>query len=225
MQVFDARNKAFTALRILQALKISSFLLQKSNRRPSTPFLPAATLANILQNPLSCMASVLHQSDWFTDLLFLNNLVYPSLVVLERITLAGTSTDQAAFVHFYVMTFGLLFVVGGLSNFLAAYLTHRPLWGMKGGIAACIGYMMAAKPNRILLRSGLGVGEVMEFTAGNVLWMVFVTNLASCLLSIDSLGMGIAETTAWGFGGFLGYSICEFHLEQYGLWWTPLWPF
>ena len=225
MQVLDSRNKAFTALRIIQVLKLSSFLLQKTNRRPSTPFLPPATLNNILQNPLSCIASTLHQNNWYTDLLFLNILVYPSLVVLERITSAVTSTDQAASVHFFAMAFGLLFVVGGLSNFLAAYVTHKPLWGMKGGIAACVGYMMAAKPNRILWRSGLGGGEVMEFTAGNVLWMVFVTNLTSILLSMDSLGMGIEETIAWAIGGVFGYSISNFHLEQYGLWWTPLWPY
>ena len=225
MQSFDPRNKSFTVLRILQVLKLLSFLLQKMNRNSSSPFLPPATLDNMVRNPLSCVASTLQQSVWYTDFLFLINLVYPSLKVLELVTSAGTSTNQAAGTHFYIVAFGLLFVIGGISNFLAAYLTHRPMWGMKGGIAACIGYMAAAQPNRVLYRSGWGIGEVMELTAGNVLWTVFGTNLASFLLAIDSLGMGIADTVAWGVGGVLGYYFSEFQLEQYGLWWTPLWPF
>jgi len=215
MIMFDSRYRPFTALRIVQMVKLVSFTLQKCYNAGT--LCPAASGFTA---PLASLLSTLHQPILWnrSDFVFLNLFLYPALVLLDRLSTAGTSTNDAASLHFYAVAFILIFIAGGIANIVAVKVTSASaVRGMTGSIASALGYICFAKPRKIIV-DWMGI----ELTSGDVLFLTFAVTATACLFRLEHLFGGswrMNDSIAWAVGGLLGYTICRLQLEQYNLWW------
>jgi len=214
MKAFDGRSE-FTALRIIQLLKILSNLVSTCYRYDSYVF---------YQSPF---LSLFRQEYWYNDFISINLFVYPALALLERISAIGTSRDVTAGLHFWVGTFVLVVVFGGLSNMISLILTKDDFngrWhGMKGSIAACLGYIVAVAPSKIILNLDWLV-EI-DLTAGDILFGSLGIAFLSHISGIHRYSMGCmkewsaSETIVWIIGGLLGSFFGKWQLDKYVRWW------
>lgn len=223
MKAFDGSN-AFTALRIIQILKILSYLLSTCYRYSSNLFYTIRQ-----QNPFAPFLSLFRQKYWYTDLISINLFVYPALVLLERISAMGTSRHISAKLHFWVGTFVLVVIFGGLANLMAPILTRQhqdntygSRHGMRGAVAACLGYIVAVAPNKIvldldwLIEIDLTAGDVLFGSLG-IAFLSHITGLHPHFLGI-SKEWSAGDNVVWIIGGFFG----KWQLDKYvKLWWNP----
>jgi hypothetical protein len=218
MKMFDPNYRPFTALRIVQMIKLTSFLLQQCyNCGTLCPSALGYRYGHsFLLAPVSAILSTLHQPIWYNDLLLLNAFVYPFLELLDRTTRAGTSGDDTASLHFYGLEAILIFIVGGAANFAAESMTNEAVRGMKGSIASALGYYCASKPSKIILH-----WAGMDLTSGDIFFGLLAVTSTSIILGFGQLlgSWRMSDSIAWGAGGFLGYLICRLQLEQYNIWW------
>ena len=219
MKAFDPKNRPFTALRLIETMKIVSYVLSLCTINGSH-WCPPASASSAILNPISPFLSVLHQPSWYTDLISLNMFVYPALKILDRVVSIGTSNADTAYWHFYVSAFILICIIGGLSNLASSFVVDQIVYGMKGSIAASLGYILAIAPKKIL-------SEWMDIqtNANDILFGVFIIALGSSIFG-PSPGTGnwkICEAAAWGFGGLAGNMFGKYQVEKYGIGWIPLW--
>mmetsp|Transcript_32383 Transcript_32383/g.38691 ORF Transcript_32383/g.38691 Transcript_32383/m.38691 type:complete len:410 (-) Transcript_32383:76-1305(-) len=227
MKAFDGSN-AFTALRIIQILKILSYLLSTCYRYSSNLFYTIRQ-----RNPFAPFLSLFRQDYWYKDLISINLFVYPALVLLERISAIGTSRHISAKLHFWVGTFGLVVIFGGLANMMTPMLTRQrqdniygSRHGMKGSVAACLGYIVAVAPNKIvldldwLIEIGLTAGDVLFGSLG-IAFLCHITGLHLHSLGI-SKEWSAGDNVLWVIGGFFGLFFGKWQLDKYvKLWWNP----
>jgi hypothetical protein len=208
IKVFESRP--LTAFRMIQILKIISFLLDSCYLYGT--LIPVASATNILS---SCL-SVFYQPKIFSDMMGLYCFVYPALELMERICISGTNTGSEASLHFYCVIL-IFFCTGVISNMIGNYLSAEPIRGMLGSIAACLGYISAAKPRKVILELWLGL----PLTAGDILFGTFTLTLALNLFGFRPLlgkwNMGIC--ISWAIGGLLGHIIADRQIWLYQLWW------
>jgi len=202
----------FIVLRLLLLTKLMFYTLHNCYK-----FGCLCPSANGYLAPCTALLSVFHQPQWHVDLLAVFYVLYPWLELIQRISVGGTSSEKSTVVHFYCMSFLLLVVLGGIANATANVLIKEKARGMKGSIAAALGFMTAAKPNKIIFD-----WMDLELTSGNVLFLVFAINATTNLLEFDHHGYGlwsICDVISWTVGGLLGYGLCECILNYYDLWW------
>lgn len=227
MKAFDGQS-AFTALRIIQILKILSYLLSTCYRYSSNLFYTIRQ-----RNPFAPCLSLFRQDYWCKDLISINLFIYPALVLLERISSIGTSRNTTAKLHFWAGTFVLVVVFGGLTNLMAPILTRQrqdniccSRHGMKGSVAACLGYIVATAPHKIVLdldwlfEVGLTAGDILFGSLG----LAFLSHMTG--LHRYSFGClkewSAGDTSVWILGGLCGSFFGKWHLEhleEYGEWW------
>ena len=214
MSMFDSRNRPLTALRVVQLIKLTSFLLQICYKCGT--LFPPAVGGFRWGFSFFPILSTLHQPIWHKDFLFLNAFIYPSFKMLDRITIAGTSTNEAAALHFYCSAFLLIFAVGSIANLIAASMTDERVRGMKGSIASALGYYCCAKPQKFILH-----WMDMALTSGDILFTTFAITYASCLFGFNTIlgNWRMSDSISWAVGGVLGYTVCRIQLEQYDIWW------
>jgi hypothetical protein len=97
------------------------------------------------------------------------------------------------------------------------YLTNESVRGMIGTIAACLGYISAAKPSKVILELGLG----MPLTAGDILFGTSALTFALNIFGFRPL-LGkwcMAMCIAWAVGGLLGHIVADRQIWFYKLWW------
>jgi hypothetical protein len=208
MKLSDSRP--FTVLRIIQSLKLMSFLLDSCYSYGT--LVPAASASNIMNS----LFSVLYQPMLLSDMIELYNFVYPAFELMERICFSGTNTASEASLHFYTLVL-LFFFTGAISNTMGNYLTNESVRGMIGTIAACLGYISAAKPSKVILELGLG----MPLTAGDILFGTSALTFALNIFGFRPL-LGkwcMAMCIAWAVGGLLGHIVADRQIWFYKLWW------
>ena len=199
MKMFDPGNRPFTFLRMIQVIKFTSWLMQ-CNYNCGTLF-PAAFEHGY--NPMfSAILSTLHQPVWYQDFLVLNTFVYPFLKLLDMVAWGATPTNDAASLYFYGLAFSSIFIVGAISNLIAAYVTNEEIRGMTASFASVLGYYAAAKPHKVILNY-LDV----QLTSGDLFFGIFSITTACYILGLNHL-LGkwrISDSVAWGCGGFMGF--------------------
>lgn len=203
------RSKPFTAYRIIQIVKVTSFILQSCY--PHGSLIPSASPHNLLRS----IWSLFDQPTFLTDILRLNYFVYPCLELMERVTISGTITSSESSLHFNIFVL-LFFIIGALGNMTGAYFTQESIRGLDGTVAAFLGYISAVKPRTVILEY-----FTIPFTAGDILFFTFTFTLGFNLLGLKPLfgkwKMGVC--ISWLFGGLLGHVIAERQLHFYKLWW------
>ena len=207
----SARNRPFLALRLLQMLKIASYVLDISYKY-GTLCPPAYGL----KNPFNTMLSTLYQPRWYSDLLSMNLFIYPCFELVDRIATAGTPSKETAVIHFSSLTFTIVIVAGGIANAIGTTITNEKVRGMKGSIAAALGFICASKPNKIMID-----WLDLEFTSGEILFSTFavtaIANLFGFEHFVPSWKMG--DAISWTAGGLLGYGLFQLTMKHYNLWW------
>lgn len=214
MKAFDGLSE-FTALRIIQILKILSYLA--STCYQYDPYI-------FYQSPF---LSLFRQEYWYQDLISINLFVYPALDLLGKMSTIGTSRDMTRALHFWLGTFMLIVVIGGLANMMSSILTKHDVngrrHGMKGSFAACLGYIVAVAPNKIVL--SLDWLAEINLTAGDILFGSLGIAFLSHITGIHQYSMGLlkewsaSETVAWIIGGLLGSFFGKWQLDKYVKWW------
>jgi hypothetical protein len=201
--MFHISTMTFTIVRIVTCLKWINWILSSCLADPSQP-------SNVLQRVFYShvtypLLSVLSTEHLWIDLITLNSIIYKSLMQLEKMTRYGSVHDSSSF-FFY--SFSLLFIVGGLSNLLAEYITQLPVDGMNGSLAAAIGYSLQAAPYTPLVRvysSELHPGEILSY--------VFLMYLTQALF--DSRRTAPSTMLTWLLGAFGGVALYEFQVQLY----------
>ncbi len=234
MKMWDPSHRPFTVIRLIQIMKLISYALQscymtrgrsgRSNLNMSESMILCPQAGSSIA---SSFFSIIYQPLWYSDFVPIHLFLYPTLSLLDRITLAGTSTQSQASFEFYASALGLLCIVATLSNHIAFLCTNENhIRGMKGSLASVLGYCCAAKPNLILLELRyFGV----QLTSGDLWFHTFALSAILNLLGLRSnfaafslFGPGhwrTSDCVAWGVGGMMGYCLCRMQLEQYNLWW------
>jgi hypothetical protein len=166
--------------------------------------------------PFTALLSVFHQPRWHVDLLAVFYFLYPWLELIQRISVSGTSSENSAVVHFYFLSFLFIVVLGGIANIISNVLTKEKVRGMKGSMAAALGFMTAAKPNKIICD-----WMDSELTSGNILFLVFAVTVTTNLFGFGHrYGVwSMSDVISWTAGGLLGYGLCGCLLNYYDLWW------
>jgi len=206
----SARNRPFVALRLLQMLKIASFLLD-INYKYGTLCPPAYGL----KNPLNAMLSTLYQPQWYSDLLSVNLFMYPCFELFDRIATAGTSSKETAVIHFSSLTFTTVIVAGGIANALGSTVTNEIVSGMKGSTAAVLGFLCASQPHKIMLQ-----WLDLEFTSGDILFSTFVVTAIANLFGFEHFftSWRMGDSISWMVGGLLGCGLFKLTMTHYNLW-------
>ena len=217
MELFKPNNKAFTILRIMQLLKISSFLLQMCYIY-DTPLFPKIDLRYVIRTPTSLFFSIFHETDSIKDFISLTVFFYPALVLLERITTIRAAIEYQFAFHCYgvLITILSIITIGGISNLFASYILNNKTGGMKGAIAASLGFIAAVKPNDVVLD-----WFDVKLTAGEALFSTFAVTFVSSLLGFQSITVGeweIGNIMSWAFGGLLGFAIGEYQKDRLNPW-------
>jgi hypothetical protein len=241
LSLHNMNNRAFTILRILQIMKITSFLLHfcykyntymtlfpkielemtKWNRRRTI-------LCNITQ-PLVIISSVFHETNSIRDLISLSFFVYPSLVVWERIVKStiATTTNAAMTVlynYFISITVIIFLFIGGMSNLLSSIILSNKVGGMKGCIASSLGFLAAVSPNDIIVNL-LDI----QLTASEVLFGTFVMTILPLLIGIQSSRRAGTEwdmgnIVSWTIGGIIGNILGEYQKDRLLPWIMRIFP-
>jgi hypothetical protein len=216
-RIFNHRNKAFTVLRIMQGLKIASFLLQKCYIFDG-PLFPKINMKYMLNNPLTLIFSVFHETNSIKDIISMNVFLYPALALLERITTIRAAIESDFAFHFYgiSVTILLIILIGGISNIFAAYLLNDKVGGMKGSIAASLGFIAVVKPQDIVI----DLFDV-KLTAGEALFSTFAVTFTSSLLGFHSIAAGeweMGNIISWACGGLVGYAVGEYQSDRLHPW-------
>lgn len=208
----DASSHPFIVLRFLLLTKLLFYTLQKCYKLGCL-----CPSANGYWAPCTALLSVFHQPTWHQDFLAIFYFLYPWLELIQRISVGGTSSEYMAVVHFYILSLILLVVIGGLANITSNVLTNDKVRGMKGSMAAALGFMTAAKPNKIICD-----WMDSELTSGNILFLVFAITTTTNLFGLGQ-GYGlwsISDAISWAVGGLLGYGLCGCLFNYYyNLWW------
>lgn len=218
LKVFDGKS-AFTALRIIQFIKVFSFSLSKCYRHGSHLFYRNYPL--LQQNPFAPFLSIFQQEYWHKDLLAINLFVYPALALLEQISKIGTSRNTTTKLHFWVGTFVLVVACGGVSSRITNVDGKRD--GMTGSIAACLGYIVAVAPKTIIL--DLDWLVEIRLTAEDALFGSLGMSFVSYIIgvphnSIRFFKQGNAgENILWVIGGLLGSFFGKWQVWKYNKWW------
>ena len=215
--VFDVRsNRPFAAHRMLEALLLASALLAWCLKPGWWPTEPCS------KRPLATLASILWFPSILEDLVSCNLLVYPALQIMDRILSTSASNNNVATNRFYLSAFGLIFGIGGLSNWIATIMSKRGNFGLHGSIAASLGYLMSCQPNKLLMRY---FGIICNMTASDILLAVTAIGLIDALLGVQLPMMGRIgrhNVMAWMVGGVLGNLMGQFQVENYTAWWNPI---
>ena len=215
--MFNPREKSFTVYRLLQILKIASFMLQKCYIY-NAPLFPKIDFDYLSRYPFSLISSTFHEVDSVRDLVSLNTFLYPALTLFERITTLRASIENNTMFQYYGVTFTLVLIllIGGISNFLSSCLLSDRVGGMKGSLASCLGFITAIKPEAIVLE-----WFDVRLTAGEMLFSTFAVTFGSTLLGFTAITAGEWETGnifAWAFGGLLGYALGEYQKDKLHPW-------
>jgi len=206
----SAYNRPFVALRLLQIMKITSFIFGICYKHGT--FMPAA---DGLKNPVISMLSTLYQPQLHSDFILLNRFMYPCFILVDRIVTAGTSSTEMAVIHFYSLVFAIVTIIGGFSNGIGYTMTKELVGGMKGSSAAALGVICAAKPYKIMID-----WLDLELTSGDILFGIFAVTTIANLFGFELLiGWKMSDSISWMTGGLLGYGLFNLIMSHYNLWW------
>ncbi len=234
-------NRAFTILRILQIMKISSFLLHFCYKfNTYMTLFPKIDLKMTLWNNnrrrnifnniiitqplLVIIKSNFHEIKSIRDLISLSFFVYPALVVWERIvtsatTSTTTSTNNATMIvvytYFISITIIILLFIGGMSNLLSSIILSNKVGGMKGCIASSLGFLSAVSPNDIIVNF-----LEIQLTASEVLFGTFVMTILPLLLGFQrsrreaNNEWDMGNIVSWTIGGIIGVVLGEYQKDR-----------
>ena len=201
--MFDKSNMVFSAIRLIEVLKIINWLL-------SFCLLDRSNNHNVLQRIfyykfISPLFSILNADALlFIDLISLNTMIYTSFITLEKVVRLRSFFQDSSIHSFGLYTFILTFILGGISNAIAEYMTERPVHGINGSLAACLGYSLHVAPNIPVLR----VFDI-ELKPGEILSSVFLVYLSQILLNRRSTSMILT----WVIGAMGGVALYELQVQ------------
>lgn len=226
----NKNNQAFTILRILQIMKISSFLLQfcykfntymtlfpKIDLKMTIWNRRRNTFNNITQ-PFIIIWSIFHETNSIRDLISLSFFVYPSLIVWERIvrstiTTSTNPTMTVVYTYFISITIIILLFIGGMSNLLSSMILSNKVGGMKGCIASSLGFLSVVSPNDIVVNF-----LEIQLTASEVLFGTFVMTILPLLLGFQSRREAnewdMGNIVSWTIGGIIGVVLGEYQKDR-----------
>jgi len=204
------RNRPFVALRLLQMMKIASFMIGICYKYGT--FIP---VAYGLKNPVNAMVSTFYQPRCYSDLVFMNACMYPCFVLVDNISTAGTSSNELAMLHYYSLIFVIVTVIGGIANAIGYTITKEIVGGMKGSSAAALGFICAAKPHKMII-DWLNL----ELTSVDILFGIFAVTTIANLFGFELVtGWRMSDSIAWMIGGLGGYGLFNVIMNYYNLWW------
>ena len=147
---------------------------------------------------MNALASVLDgPSIW--DLIQVNLIVYPTLVSIDRLLRSYLVVDGYEWQFFFAF-FVLIFVIGGIGNWIGSSFQREQLSGMGAAFAACLGYFRA---------TGMSTWSLFRFvdtpfTASTIFWLD-----ATVLLLQQRSG----NLVAWIAGGMAGHMFGHIHQQ------------
>lgn len=203
---FDRKQRPFTAHRVLAAAILISGALSwcSQNRR--------LRFATSLDHPLSLVLSVFYRPSLLESLVTLNIIVYPCLLTMDRVMSLGTTNSTTATWYFFLSIAFLFGIIGGVSNLVASIIVRREVYGMKGAVAAALGYLLAVSPSKAVVRY-----QSIEMTAADVLLGVTIFYGLS-LLTVRRYG---GSLVSWVIGAIAGNAFSTYLLGKFGLGWFP----
>ena len=214
--VFDVHtNRAFVAHRILEGLLLTSALLTSCLKPGWWPTEPCWS------RPFATLGSVLWFPSIVEDLISCNLFVYPALEIMDRVLSISAANRNVANNRFYLSAFVLMFGIGGVSNLIATMMSKRGNFGLHGSIAASLGYILATKPSKLMVR----YFGIINMTASDILFAVTAIGLIDALLGIQLPMMGRIgrhNVMAWMIGGVIGNMMGQYQVESYTQWWHPV---
>jgi len=172
---------------------------------------------NLAHRPLAIPLSVFAAPDITEDLIFLNLCMYPSLMVMDKLISVGAiSKDDASYQFFWSVIFLVLGIGGFFANLLSSYTTQRRIHGMRGAVAAALGYHMAISPKVVFKAMG------MSFTASDSLYAVVILATLDNYFGFLNGMFGLrawdkSSILAWVLGGIGGSFLITTGLIL--LWW------
>lgn len=204
--MLDESTLAFSAIRIIEIVKVLNWILAfcLSDRSHSHNVLERIFYSKIT----SPLFSILNTDRMWMDFLGLNTIVYQTLYTLEKIVRIKAFQSSSVIQSFSFYSFTLIFILGGLSNFMTEFVMERPIHGMNGSLAACLGYSLQVSSNRPLVTL-LDV----ELKPGEILSYVFLAYLTHILL-MDSR-QSIGSMLSWVIGAIGGFSLYELQVLFY----------
>jgi len=154
--------RAYTAHRIISALFVLSVVLSFSQKRfgfahffdvdiLSDPFecslRNVASWENFLFRPHAVLLSVFYRPSLIIDLILLNVIAYPPLVLMENACSfgLGKKNELEVDLRFAFSIFITYIVIGGVSNVVASVAAGRGCFGVMGAFAALLGYQTAVR--------------------------------------------------------------------------------
>lgn len=209
MKMFDKANLAFTTIRLIEIFKLINWILSLCllHRRSE----PCNVLQRIFHSKFtSPLFSILNSDAILWDLILLNTIMYKCLFTLENVVRFRPSPlFEDSFTNLYtIYSFILIFIFGGLSNFLAEYISSRPVVdGMNGSVAACLGYNLQVAPHTPLVT----LFDV-DLKPGEILSFVFITYVTHAMIGSNSVS-SISRIITWIVGASLGVFLYELQLQ------------
>jgi len=213
MKMFDKSYLPYTIIRLVAILKLFNWILAFCllDQSHTTPNILQQIFFSKVTSPL---LSILNSDKLWLDLILLNTIMFKSLLSLEKIVVRLGPPFQDSTNNVSIHAFLLICILGGLSNFIAEYMTGRPVieQGMNASVAACLGYSLQVAPHTPLLR----VFDV-SLTPGEILSYVFITFLTHAWIDSRSSSNRTSSSRilTWIIGAFLGIAFYEFQLQIY----------
>ena len=252
MSMWTRKYRAYTAHRIIAFIFVFSVILSYCKNVPGLSrsleigmltdsyecsIRNVASWGNAKNRPLAVLLSVFYRPTLITDLLLLNTIVYPPLILLEKAVRIGTGDSSfEADIVFGVAVFTIFVIIGGISNLVASIGSGRGCFGAMGSFAGFLGYQTAVAPTAILISKTYIGTDVTAVDVLVFLTMLEVLNLGVYLnqwlpytwqkLTANAFFLFRSETTsspvAWLVGGLLGIAYGHYQVERYALHWR-LW--
>jgi len=210
--MFDKSFVIFTFIRLIEILKfmngILALCLKNRNQSYHKNVLQRIFDSKMIFTPLLC---IFNSDRLWLDVLVLNTVIYNCLFTMETmVQLASPFQDTTH--HVIVLCIILCLILGGLSNFMATFITGRPVEdGMTGSLAVCLGYMLQLAPN-------IPVLNIMHvnFKPGEVLSYVFLTYLTHAMIdSTHGRSLPSTRIITWILGALFGVALYEYQLQIY----------
>mmetsp|Transcript_16673 Transcript_16673/g.38311 ORF Transcript_16673/g.38311 Transcript_16673/m.38311 type:complete len:219 (+) Transcript_16673:375-1031(+) len=144
---------------------------------------------------LDTMLSVLDEEDILWQFVRIHTLVLPSLRSMERLITTFTLGDTESRIHFVIGAIVLIFVAGGIGNFVGSRVVGHRVAGMDAALGSALGYL-TSRGNQQALFSVLGF----RATCTALFWMDIV-RLVLERKGGKTVAVVVGAALGHGFGG------------------------